>query len=323
MRLFAVELRRLNARRAFRLLALAAVALLTVLVGATAWDSQPPTEQELQRAQEQVEIIEQQKERDVARCEDNPAEFGISEAAECEAQLVGGWTPTVEDFAYTNVFSFADEILFLLIPIGALALLLAYIIGVSFVGAEWSSGMMATHLTWEPRRGRVLTAKTLAATFVVVVLTAALLALAIGSLYWVAATWGTTDRTTDELLADVVLRALRITGLAAAFAAVGAAVAGVLRSTVGALVAAGVYIGVAEGMLRAIWPGSDRWLLSHNTLALLEDGHVVRRWDCSGIGDCSQIVTHISLAAGAAVLGAVVIVGVLLHAVTFQRRDVV
>ena len=323
MRLFTVELRRLLARRAIRLLTLGAVVLVGVLVGTTAWNSQPPTEDELEFARQQVEMIEQDMQREVEFCEESPDDWGLSDADECE-EMILGWHPRVEDFAYTDIFSFADEILLVLLPVGAMAFLLAYVIGASFVGAEWTSGMMGTHLTWEPRRGRVLVTKTLAATVVVAVVTAVLLAITISALYWVAANWGTADRTTDELVTDVVLRALRITGLAVAFAAFGTAVAGVLRSTVGALVAGGAYLAVGEGLIRAMWTGSDRWMLSHNTFAWLENGYIARRWDCSQFGgECEEIVTNITLVGGAAVLGAVIVAAVVLHAVTFARRDVV
>lgn len=60
--------------------------------------------------------------------------------------------------------------------------LAAWVIGASSIGAEWHSGAMATTLTWEPRRFRLISAKLLAVVglaFVFTVTFQALLTLAL------------------------------------------------------------------------------------------------------------------------------------------------
>lgn len=322
MRLFGVEIRRLLSRRAFWLLTLGVFLIFGWIAGATAWDSHPPTDDEVAQAQQMVEENQRFMEEDHERCEeegweDEPEEFGIED---CDEILESA--PMVEDFTYSSLYSFADEAPDQIAGLVWVVAAFAFVIGATFVGAEWSSGMISTLLTWQPRRLRLATAKTAAAVLIVTVTAAILLALVIGSLYIVADIRGMTDRTTDDVVRNIVLTALRGTGLAAGLAAIGAGLAGTLRSTVGPLVAALAYAVGIEGFARSLWPDSDRWLLSNNVLAWIGDGVNINRYDCSDLSECTETSTRITLIDGALVLGIVLFAALMLHAVTFARRDV-
>jgi ABC-type transport system involved in multi-copper enzyme maturation permease subunit len=130
-----------------------------------------------------------------------------------------------------------------------IVLLLGSILGATLAGADHSTGAIAMLLTWEPRRVRVLIARTLAVAIVVVVVTAlAQLVMIAGFTAFVSAR-GTFDQTPPGLASDLVRTVARIASAATLFAIMGVALATIGRSTVAGL---GVFLGyliVAEGFL--------------------------------------------------------------------------
>ena len=147
---------------------------------------------------------------------------------------------------------------------------LGLVLGASFIGAEWHWGTIATLLTWEPRRTRVLVAKLLAcvaATFVLFVVIQVVFALV---LWLVAATRGVTEGTGSAAwvrsVGGVVARSA---ALGAFSAAVGVAIATVGRNTAAALGVGFVYFGVVEGLIRGLRPGWQRWLVGDNGTVFL------------------------------------------------------
>ena len=80
-----------------------------------------------------------------------------------------GFIPPVPDrrFHYEHL----PEIL---VGTSGFAIILGWLLGASLAGAEWHAGTMATLLTWEPRRVRVLVAKLVAAGTLVFALTVVL-----------------------------------------------------------------------------------------------------------------------------------------------------
>ena len=79
-----------------------------------------------------------------------------------------------------------------------IAALLAFLLSASVIGAEWGSGMFASLLTWEPRRWRVLAAKTAAAFVCFTVVGGLIVGFQLLASAGLAETRGTFDGVTSE-----------------------------------------------------------------------------------------------------------------------------
>jgi ABC-type transport system involved in multi-copper enzyme maturation permease subunit len=148
--------------------------------------------------------------------------------------------------------------------------IIAFLVGATYVGAEWHAGTMQALLFWEPRRGRVLLAKAVALVAVAIVATAALQAVVYGMTYVTAATRGTTEGVTAGLQMSVLLLMLRGMIVVACTALLGFGVAGLARVTAASLGVAFVYFVILENLMRGLRPGWQRFLFSENVSAVLE-----------------------------------------------------
>ena len=154
-----------------------------------------------------------------------------------------------------------------------------WLIGTSLAGAEWQAGTMTTLLTWEPRRSRVLVAKTIAAAIGVFAMIFVLDLLFTGLMALVAATRGGTEGTDTSLVRSLVGFDVRVATLAALGAILGLSLAMVTRNTGATLGIAFVYLVIVEGLFRQFLPGWRAWLLGDNiTIFLLAqtDGEIGR-----------------------------------------------
>jgi len=139
-----------------------------------------------------------------------------------------------------------------------------WLIGSSFVGAEWQAGTMATLLTWEPRRFRVLVAKAIACAAGVVAVVVALEAVFGLVLALVAATRGSTTGVDAELIRSASWLALRISAVSAVGGLLGLALAMVAHNTGAAIGIGFAYLAVVESIIRGLRPGWAPWLLGDN-----------------------------------------------------------
>jgi ABC-type transport system involved in multi-copper enzyme maturation permease subunit len=141
---------------------------------------------------------------------------------------------------------------------------LGYVVAASFVGAEWGTGTIATLLTWQPRRGRVLAAKSIVGAAWIAAAVVILLAFLAVVFLPVAAFRGTTDGldgSTWSTLAGIWGRAAGV-GAFAAF--LGCSIATITRSTAGAIGVFFGYIVIVENILGTIASGRFQpWLLVH------------------------------------------------------------
>lgn len=139
-----------------------------------------------------------------------------------------------------------------------------WVVGASFVGAEWQAGTMTTLLTWEPGRGRILATKAVACAVGLFVIAAALQAV-FGLVLWlVAATRGTTVGADAGWLWGVVGVGARAGAVATLFGLLGLSVAMVARNSGAALGIGFAYLAVIEGLIRGLRPGWQSWLLGDN-----------------------------------------------------------
>jgi len=183
--------------------------------------------------------------------------------------------------------------------------LMAFVIGASFIGADWRAGTVVTQLTWEPRRIRLLVAKGAAVVVAVVLATVVLQALLAGALLPGALRGGGSalaDASWLRTTAGEVLRGAALSGIAAA---IGLALGSIGRNTALALGAGFIYLAVLEGgLLNALFHGIDRWLVVPNAIQFVVGGEylVGRSVTAAGLLLASYAVG--AAAAAAAVLRA-------------------
>ncbi len=146
-----------------------------------------------------------------------------------------------------------------------------FLLGASYVGAEWSSRSMVALLTWEPRRRRVMATKLAVLSGVAAVVGTVAQGLWLAAARVLAETRGTT-RAPGPAWADLAASAGRGVLLAVLVALLGFGVANLLRNTAAALGVGFVYFVIVENVVRAFRPAWGQWLLTDNAIALLLHG---------------------------------------------------
>jgi hypothetical protein len=195
--------------------------------------------------------------------------------------------------------------------IAALALTLGGLIGgSSVVGAEWKAGTVTTVLTWEPRRGRLHGARTASAGILAFVIAFALQIAFLAAFLPAVLVHGTTTGVDVPWWFSLVATMARIAGIAACSAVIGTALATVGRSTAFAIVAAWLWLAVAESIIRGLKPDWGRMLLGNSATTVLTWSPIEGDQAVFGIG------------ASALVAFAYVLVIVAAGTVSFSRRDV-
>ncbi|MEA3076715.1 MAG: family transporter protein [Actinomycetota bacterium] len=162
-----------------------------------------------------------------------------------------------------------------LLLVGAVFLFLGGVIGgAAVVGGEWRSGSMATVLTWEPRRVRLLAARLAAiawASFVVATVLQGLLLLAVLPAVLLH---GWTTGADRAFAISLLLAVLRISAMTALVTSLSACVASVSKNTAAAIIAVWAWAGVLEGILRNVKPGISPWTLTANVPKVVTWSHL-------------------------------------------------
>ncbi|MEU1607346.1 ABC transporter permease subunit [Micromonospora matsumotoense] len=279
MSLYVTELRRLAKRRLTRVMLVLLVVGLTGIVTAFTFSSHKLSPAVIAQAQVESDAnfrdAVKDWERSIAECDAAKAR-GEQTEDRYGPNCGRDWQPTADMFDpkwnLPYQFDFRGEFgIFIAVFAGAVALF-AFLIGASFVGAEWSSGGMMNLLLWRPKRLTVLGTKLAAVlttlTGVTVVL-GALWTLA----FWLIGTYrGTTAKVTSGVWQSAGISGLRALGLILAVGAVAFALASLGRHTAMALgVAVGVgvvsEIGIRIATTIAGVRFGDRWVLSTYALA--------------------------------------------------------
>ncbi|MFJ6195982.1 ABC transporter permease subunit [Micromonospora sp. NPDC092111] len=282
MNLYVTELRRLAKRRLTRVLLVLLVLGLAGIATAFAFSSHQLSPAVVARAQAESDANYRESlrewERGVATCEAAKARGEVVEEhlrEDCGRQ----WQPQPEMFDpkwnLPYQFDFRGEFgTFVAVFAGAVALF-AFLIGASFVGAEWSSGGMMNLLLWRPKRLAVLGTKLAAVLTSLVGVTVVLGAL------WTLAFWligtyrGSTAKVTAGVWQSAGLSGLRALGLILAVGAVAFALASLGRHTamaLGVAVGLGVVseIGIRIAVEIAKVRFGERYVLSTYALAWFE-----------------------------------------------------
>ena len=229
-----------------------------------------------------------------------------------------------------STFDFRETFDETLIPFAAILALVGFVVGASFVGAEWSTGGMMNLLLWRPKRLTVLLTKlaALLTGILAVTLPAAVLWFA-G--FWAVATFrGSTEKMTSGVWQSFLLTGLRGVVLVLVLTTIGFALASLGRHTamaLGGVVAVMVVGQFGLGILLAMASVrfAEAWLLPTYALAWMTKTVTLQDWDsCNATyyGECKPDTMDITWQQSSVLLsvGVVVILGAALW--TMRRRDI-
>lgn len=141
--------------------------------------------------------------------------------------------------------------------------------GAGVVGGEWRSGSIATLLTWEPRRFRLLVTRLVAmaiCAFGIGLLLQVALLVALLPAVLVHGTTAGADGAFAVTLAAAVARIALVTALGAVLAG---GLASISRSTAGAIAGLWVWLALGESLLRARKPWLGQYLLIENVATVV------------------------------------------------------
>jgi ABC-2 type transport system permease protein len=320
--LVGAEVRRFWARRAVAVVLLVTTVLVGLLAASAVWSTRPASDEDLRDVQSQIEQTRESWEQEVERCEEAPEDyFGPgADAAQCQ-DLV----PTPEQYLGRAQLDLGSErdgrgLGMVLLLVGA-----AIVLAATFSGADWSSGAIGTQLVFEPRRLRVWVAKALAVV-VSVTLSAALLAGAFWAVLYAVARARGID-VPDAAVTDVLEQTARGLALVAGAGLGAHALTMLLRSTVGTLGVLFAYVVAGEIVVASLpFDKMSQWSLANNVQAWVSGSlEVYDESVCAGAsgfdGGCNPFY-ELSGAHGAAYLGVLLLVVVLLSPPAFRRRDV-
>jgi ABC-type transport system involved in multi-copper enzyme maturation permease subunit len=241
--LYKAEMRRLTKRRFTRFFVLGTLIVLAAIVAGMFATNQQVTPEARAAATAEAEANYQEAVRFAAdektRCE---AAQGTAQAGNFPPGCDGFYEPTREDFQaewYMDpTFDFRQQFGDMVTALAALLAVLAFVIGATYVGAEWSSGGMMNLLLWRPQRLKVLSTKLGALLAGLTALTVVASAVWTGLFALVASMRGTLDGMTSGAWQSFALMELRGLVLVIVAGAIGFGLASLGRHTAMALGAA-------------------------------------------------------------------------------------
>lgn len=209
--------------------------------------------------------------------------------------------------------------------VAAATAMLGFVIGATYIGAEWSTRSIVALLFWETRRLKVIGVKT-----GVAALGGAALGV-LGQLAWlgvslpIARTRGTTE-VAAGFWGDYAGQAGRSVLLVVVVTLLGFGLANLIRNTGAALGIGFAYFAIVETALRNLFPRTQPFLLTDNSLALVQEGGLTvfipgRTLDAAtgGFVEFTEIV--VSNLRGGLTLSAYLLVLLGLGTWLFRRRD--
>jgi ABC-2 type transport system permease protein len=327
LRLTGVELRRLTARRLTAIGVLGVLAITALLLFVTWREARPLSAEEQRAAQTQFETAHQywveHAEEDRQRCE---AEWEKQpDPKPAMAEMCSFPEPKIEDFGKPRLV-FAEAAPELLLGSSYLLVFTAFVIGASFVGAEFSTGAIGNWLTFEPRRLRVYGSKVLAAAIGLAPVAAVVLGIVVLGTYLIVAHLGDTSGTTGKVWADLTATGGRAVLLIALGAALGGVVGLLLRHTAAALGVAMGYLVLIEGVFAGFLNQAQPWLVKLNFDAFVRHDTTYYVNQCSTGSDgsylCNSIEKTLSFEHSAWYLGILAVVLIVVGGAVFYRRDV-
>jgi ABC-2 type transport system permease protein len=337
MSLYTTELRRLRKRRFVRYMTLVGLLILAaVAVGTFATNhkigpaqvaaAQRTADQEYRRNVEQSNIARQECERAKAAATASDGRFP-PDCADITPAPRGAFE---SQWFLPATFDFRKEFGATLTTLAAILALIAFVVGASFVGAEWSTGGMMNLLLWRPRRLRVLLTKLaalLSGVFGVTLVAAA---------GWTAAFWatgsyrGSTAKMTAGAWQSFALTGLRGLTLIAVAGVVGFALASLGRHTalalggaLGAVVVGQFGLGIVLAMAQVKF--LEAWLLPTYLLAWMQKSVTLQDNASCGFsysGECQPKTMEITWTDSSILLAVGVLLSMGAAMWVMRRRDI-
>ncbi|MFI7603725.1 ABC transporter permease subunit [Micromonospora sp. NPDC049366] len=336
MSLYRTELRRLVKRRFTRYMTLLGLLVLAAVVVGVFFSNQKidaaaharAERQAEQQYQDQVRYSEQER----ASCERDKAAGVNADRYPPDCEMISA--PPREAFEakwfLPSTFNFREAFPETLIPFAAILALVGFVVGASFVGAEWNTGGMMNLLLWRPKRLTVLLSKLAALLTGVVAVTVTSGLLWFGGFWLVATFRGSTEKMTAGAWQSFALTGLRGLALVVVISAIGFALASLGRHTamaLGGVVAVMVVGQFGLGILldMAGVKFAEAWLLPTYALAWMTKKVTLENWDaCNATftGECKPETLDVTWQQSSVLLsvGVVVILGAALWAM--RRRDI-
>ncbi|MFC7549739.1 ABC transporter permease subunit [Plantactinospora sp. GCM10030261] len=336
MSLYRTELRRLAKRRLTRLmLALLFVGLATIVVSISV-ASQKIGPDQLAAAEVRAEANYREAvgyhEQSIRDCE--AAKERGEDMNRFPPDCGKEFSPRREDFQaewfLPYQFEFREDFGIFVSVFAGITALIAFIVGASYVGAEWNSGGMMNLLLWRPKRLSVLFTKLAA------LLTGALGVTVLLGALWTVAFWligrydGITGKLTTGVWKSIGLTGVRGAAMVLIVAAIAFGLASLGRHTamaLGVVVAVGVVseIGVRVAMAVAGVPFGDRYVLSSYALAWFNKQYTLFNYESCNFavsGECRPAELVLTWQQSGVLFGiaTVLVLGGALW--TMRRRDV-
>jgi hypothetical protein len=224
-------------------------------------------------------------------------------------------------------FDFGQTGLVAALGIAGLSAALAFVIGATWIGAEWSSRSIVALLFWAPRRVQVIGTK-----LGVLVLASAFLGV-LAQVGWLAMAgiWdafaGIDEPLPDGFWTDMLQTQARGVLLCVIAALLGFGLTNVVRNTGAALGIGFVYSVMVETIVRGTRPHWAPWLLTENAQALVQHGgKTIQIWDRTAMPDVNGYIEPTEYYLGnlqaATLLGAFTVVVIGIGVALFTRRDI-
>ncbi|MET8231036.1 ABC transporter permease subunit [Micromonospora sp. NPDC005298] len=337
MSLFRTELRRLTKRRFTRYMTLLGLLVLAAVVVGVFFTNQKIGADQLAKAERQAEQQYQEQvrwsEQERSACEQAKKAGTASDGRypdDCSMISAPSREQIEAEWFLPSTFNFRETFDETLVPFAAILALVGFVVGASFVGAEWSTGGMMNLLLWRPKRLTVLLTKLAA------LLTGILAVTLPAAVLWFAGFWavanfrGSTEKMTSGAWQSFALTGLRGVALVLVLTTIGFALASLGRHTamalggVVALMVVGQFgLGILLSMASVKF--AEAWLLPTYALAWMTKTVTLQNWDsCNATyyGECKPETMDITWQQSSALfsIGVVVILGAALWAM--RRRDI-
>jgi hypothetical protein len=324
--LLRAEAHRFLARRFIRVLLLLTLLGWGAVLVISLLNFRTPTPEELatarQTQQEQIQLSNEGREQCLADAE-IPA--GVSPDEWCGPVFTEEEMP-VSLFLQRPPFSLAENADDGAVAVAAVGAALAFLIGGTFVGAEWSTRSMVALLFWETRRPRVMAAKLLVTVVAMAALGLLLQAVWLGVATLLQAAVGDGVAPPDGFWSQLLGAQGRAVLLTVFAGLLGFGLTNLLRNTGAATGVAFVYLLIVENAVRAVRPSWQPWLLTSNAAALVVPDGLTLEWPAEGIDEQNTPTfgtVQYLLTSGQATVYLAVVTALVVGAgvVLFNRRD--
>jgi ABC-type transport system involved in multi-copper enzyme maturation permease subunit len=273
------ELHRFRARRFIQVLAAVGVVVWVVAVVIGLLNFGTPSASDYAEAQAQADQVLAENNRYHEECLADPEAFaGPGAPADLTPEQICGPPLTEDDiggaeaFLTKAPFDLAEAGTGGALGFAALASALAFVVGATWIGAEWSTRSIVALLFWAPRRLQVIGAK-----LGVLVLGSALFGLA-AQVGWLVmagildAAVGLDEALPADFWSTLLQTQARGVLLTVLAAVIGFGLTSIVRNTGAALGIGFLYLIAIQLVLGGVRPSWSQWMLGTNAVALVQEG---------------------------------------------------